>query len=185
MSTPASYRSTTPLIANSGDMELFDADSTPSGYVVTWDGILRRFRVAQATPGVGTIYATTADRIAAVGTVAPGTLATCLEEDGVVWAMNAAGDTWINTNPGGVMDYTDDFLVVDWSGPTGGYYEYTITALVHGLGTKPSIDVFETAAGPKYTQVGVEWSLNSSGDVLITVPQTPDCRFAGRVIIHR
>lgn len=185
MAAPASYRNTAPLIANSGDMELFDADSTPSGYVITWDNGLKKFRVAQATPGVGTIYATTADRIAAIGTVTPGTLATCLEEDGLVWEMNAAGDTWILTNPGSTTDYTEDFLVTDWAGPSGGYYEYAVTALVHGLGPKPSIDVFETTAGPKYTQVGVEWSLNSSGDVLVTVPQTPDCRFAGRVIIHR
>jgi hypothetical protein len=83
---------------------------------------------------------------------------------------------------GGVNYVTTFNATTDWGSPSGGLYTLTITAATHGKGTNPSVEVLEQN-GLVYQSVGVTYILNASGDVSIEVLQTPNNRFAGKLII--
>ena len=57
-------------------------------------------------------------------------------------------------------------------------YEYTITAVTHGKGIDPSVQVFEGL-----DKTGVDMNIAANGDVLISVSSSPDNRFAMTVKI--
>lgn len=73
----------------------------------------------------------------------------------------------------------------DWSGPSGGNYTLSIPATVHGLGRI-------VVLGEAYAQVaGVNSPVSpdvaiaeATGDVTISVTETPDNRFVGRLILR-
>ena len=69
-----------------------------------------------------------------------------------------------------------------WSGPSGGEYSISISEVVHGQGASPQVQVFEKN-GTDYEEVVVFITVNASGDVTIKVPDTPDLRFEGKLII--
>lgn len=69
----------------------------------------------------------------------------------------------------------------DWGSPSGGIYTYTVLQATHGR-TNPNVQVYELS-GSDYVEVIMSVKINASGDVLLEVMQTPDNRFAGKVII--
>lgn len=72
---------------------------------------------------------------------------------------------------------------VDWGGVVGGEYIFTASGVDHTRGLNPSVMVFETA-GSTETMVDLDIKYdNITGDVSLVVPDSPDCRFAGRVVI--
>jgi hypothetical protein len=69
----------------------------------------------------------------------------------------------------------------DWT-LVSGFYEITITAATHGLGTSPAVSVFELDSG-NYIAVGCVISVSAAGNVTIQVTGTPDNRFEGKLVI--
>jgi len=83
---------------------------------------------------------------------------------------------------GSSSTYSESFSSGNWVGPSGGEYTYTILQSVHEKGTDPIVQVFENNAGVfELVETGVE--VDSFGNVTITVNETPDTRFPGRVVI--
>lgn len=80
--------------------------------------------------------------------------------------------------------YSQDFNATsDWGAAAGGYYTITITGATHTRGNNPVATVFETV-GSVESKVGLDLSYdNTNGNVSIAVPDVPDCRFAGRILI--
>lgn len=98
-------------------------------------------------------------------------------------ALDELADRVQNLSPVAAK-YVDTFnATTDWGSPSGGYYTITITEATHNLGINPTINLFEEDAGD-YLSVEVdEIRVNVSGDVSFRVPETPDLRFAGKIII--
>lgn len=83
---------------------------------------------------------------------------------------------------GGTPDYVATFNdTSDWSGPSSGFYSQSIPLSTHHK-TNPTVDLFETVSGNN-EQVMADISVDGSYVVTIKVPQTPDLRFAGKIII--
>lgn len=77
--------------------------------------------------------------------------------------------------------YVENFIVGDWS-LNADHYELTIPEATHGIGVDPEIQVFELS-GLVFDLVDLEVEVNSSGDIILNVSQTPDLRFAGKIVI--
>jgi hypothetical protein len=78
--------------------------------------------------------------------------------------------------------YSEVFSVASWSGPTSGFYTYTVLAIDHDKGTSPGVQLFELD-GAVYGQVEAVIEINGSGDVEVKVPSLPDNRFDGKIVI--
>lgn len=83
---------------------------------------------------------------------------------------------------GTTVEYSQTFSVATWSGPSGGEYSITVLASNHGCGTTPIVQVHELILS-NYEQVETDVSINSSGDVTISVTENIDNRFNGRITI--
>jgi hypothetical protein len=71
----------------------------------------------------------------------------------------------------------------DWGAASGGYYTQVITQATHTRGTSPQVDVFEES-GSDFVKVDLdELKVLANGDVELRVPEDPDCRFAGKVVM--
>ncbi len=65
----------------------------------------------------------------------------------------------------------------------GTIFTYTVLASTHGKGTTPAY-VIQELSGTDYKDVICQdVTVNSSGDITLSVAKTPDCRFAGRIIV--
>jgi hypothetical protein len=84
----------------------------------------------------------------------------------------------------GVSKYAQDFdATTDWGTAGGGLYTLAITGATHGMGTNPTVVVYETTSTTESkVELDVDYD-NVTGDVSLIVPEVPDCRFAGRVVI--
>jgi hypothetical protein len=72
----------------------------------------------------------------------------------------------------------------DWGTPSNGYYLITLPAATHGKGTNPLYQVSETSGSKQiFTLPDEEAYNNSNGDITVTVPETPDGRFAGKIVV--
>jgi hypothetical protein len=73
----------------------------------------------------------------------------------------------------------------DWGAPSAGLYTITVLATTHGLGVNVNaIEIYETIGSTSvFTLVNDVIIDNSTGDVSITVTETPDGRFAGKIVI--
>jgi len=80
--------------------------------------------------------------------------------------------------------FTDTFNnTTDWGSPSSGLYSLSVTALVHGKGTNPNVQVYELVSG-SYEQVQPNSIvINMSGDITISALETPDTRFTGLILI--
>ena len=78
--------------------------------------------------------------------------------------------------------HSGTFSAAAWAGPSGGEYTITILQSTHERGTDPMVEVFEDIGGT-FVLVDVGVSVNGLGDVTLSVSETPDSRFAGRVVI--
>jgi hypothetical protein len=70
----------------------------------------------------------------------------------------------------------------DWGVAAGGIYTQTITQATHTRGTNPQVDLFEES-GSDFVAVEASVKVLANGDIEITVPENPDCRFAGKAVI--
>lgn len=69
-----------------------------------------------------------------------------------------------------------------WAGPVMGDYRITILEATHEKGVCPSVQIYEQN-GLDFHAIVTGISLNSSGDVTISVKEIPDLRFTGKIII--
>jgi len=74
--------------------------------------------------------------------------------------------------------YTQDFnATTDWSAGAG-VFTLTVLAAAHGRGTDPIVSVKDSGTNDV---VGVQTTISVTGLITLTVPDTPDGRFAGRL----
>ena len=108
-------------------------------------------------------------------------------------AATASTDPDATVNPGtGSVWVVKDYVIApheqtfnattDWGVATGGYYEITIVAATHAKANIGSVQVWQGTTDfdlvmPDRVRVNV------AGDVLLRVTETPDNRFAGKVVI--
>jgi hypothetical protein len=79
--------------------------------------------------------------------------------------------------------YMESFVVSTWAGPVDGYYIITVPQTTHGKTTNPNVMIFELN-GSEYVSVQVQnLRIDASGNVFISVPASPDLRFAGLILI--
>jgi hypothetical protein len=71
----------------------------------------------------------------------------------------------------------------DWTGPSGGFYTLTILASTHGKGTSPSVQCYVSSGSDFESITPDSIILNSSGDVTISIPSSPDLRLLGKIAI--
>lgn len=95
-----------------------------------------------------------------------------------VWKVN-----YITENSMVASDrYVETFdATTDWGSAVGGIYTQTITAGTHGRGMSPQVDLFELSGGD-FIETLADVKVLANGDVEITVPENPDCRFAGKAV---
>jgi hypothetical protein len=81
--------------------------------------------------------------------------------------------------------YTATFdATTDWGSASGGYYTITVTQATHTRGTTPSVKLQITDGGTGYNAVEPdETNVEANGDISFRVPDSPDLRFAGRIIV--
>jgi hypothetical protein len=79
--------------------------------------------------------------------------------------------------------YVDSFSAVEWVGPVSGSYSLSYPQALHLKGSNPTIVVCEFAASI-YTPLDVPTEIDLFGNIILKVPQTPDLRFTGIVIIN-
>lgn len=79
--------------------------------------------------------------------------------------------------------YTSSFdATTSWGAAAAGYYTITVTAATHGRGTNPEVSVL-AVDGSDWVKVSPDRiKVLSTGDVQIRVPETPDLRFAGKIL---
>jgi hypothetical protein len=72
----------------------------------------------------------------------------------------------------------------DWGAPSGGYYTITVLESAHGKGLHPLAEIFELN-GSVYERVEVDLLTVDSitGNISFRVPETPDLRFVGKIVI--
>jgi hypothetical protein len=72
----------------------------------------------------------------------------------------------------------------DWGSPVSGQYSLTILASTHGMGPNPIVEVLEDMTTHFEVVIPDMIKINASGDVTVVVPETPDLRFLGKVLIR-
>jgi len=79
--------------------------------------------------------------------------------------------------------YTSTFdATTSWGAAAGGYYTITVTAATHGRGTNPEVTVLASDSSDWVTVSPDRVKILANGDVQIRVPETPDLRFAGKIL---
>ncbi len=103
-------------------------------------------------------------------------------------SITISGDTvtgtvdFIVAGGGASAKYAQSFnATTDWSGPSLGLYSITVPQVTHAK-TNPTVDLFELVASDN-EQVFAEIDVDGSDNVTISVLQSPDLRFAGKLII--
>jgi hypothetical protein len=87
--------------------------------------------------------------------------------------------TTANTKYSSTFDAT-----TSWGAAAGGLYTITITAGTHGKGTSPDVRI-EEGSGADWVRTFVDQEIvRSTGNVEIKVSDSPDGRFAGRILIY-
>ena len=72
----------------------------------------------------------------------------------------------------------------DWGAASGGFYTIVVAVGTHSKGTHPILQI-QSLSGADYVDVEVdEIRTTAIGNVLIRVPESPDLRFEGRLIIN-
>ena len=84
-----------------------------------------------------------------------------------------------------VAKYVQTFnATTDWGTAAGGLYTLTITAGTHGKGTSPAVRI-EEGSGADWIHTLVDQEIvRSTGNVELKISDSPDARFAGRVLIY-
>lgn len=77
--------------------------------------------------------------------------------------------------------YIKTVILGDWTGPSAGEYTLTIPFSFHSI-VSPNAECYETN-GANFDQILVPTKINASNDIIITVNETPDSRFLGKIVI--
>lgn len=89
----------------------------------------------------------------------------------------------LKVSPSFGMAYVDSFSAAEWVGPVSGSYSLSYPQTSHLKGSNPTIVVCEYAA-LTYSPLDVSTEIDLFGNIVLKVPQTPDLRFTGIVIIN-
>lgn len=98
-------------------------------------------------------------------------------------ALDELADRVNNLIPSGTKYNATFNATSDWGSASGGFYTITVLQTTHLVGTSPAVSLFELDSGDHVLVNVDEVRVNTSGDVSFRVPETPDLRFAGKVII--
>lgn len=91
-------------------------------------------------------------------------------------------DAFDNSSGGTTSEkYTKTVALSDWVGPSAGVYTLTILFSFHGI-HNPNVTCYETN-GINFDQVLVPIEINTNNDITITVNETQDARFLGKIVI--
>lgn len=101
-----------------------------------------------------------------------------------VWVLIPDYNTVVSLVGGSSSPYIQTFNnSTDWGSPSGGYYSITVLEANHSKGLSPSVSIFEDISGD-YIKIEVDRILvNNVGDVVFRVPEIPDTRFVGKIVI--
>ena len=92
------------------------------------------------------------------------------------------GAAWVpQQSDGTAVKYQDSFLASDFTLNAGEYWlEYPES--IHQKGVSPIVQVLELEAG-QYSTIIITIEVTNAGLVRIRIPQVPDLRFDGKIII--
>jgi hypothetical protein len=156
------------------DVILPDATTLPNGWAIVVEGKTSNLNVKTYDAVTPVLRKTvTPDRAYEFTLVDNST-------DEGVWYVNflEEADTLATARFTSTFDAT-----TSWGTASGGYYTQTITQATHTRGTSPQVDVFEVS-GSDFVKVELdELKVLANGDVEMRVPESPDCRFAGKVVM--
>jgi hypothetical protein len=82
----------------------------------------------------------------------------------------------------GAAKYVKTVILGDWTGPSAGEYTLLIPHSQHGI-ANPEIACYETN-GTGFDQILMASNIDASNNITISVPQTPDSRFIGKIVIE-
>jgi hypothetical protein len=83
--------------------------------------------------------------------------------------------------PAAAGKYIQSFATGDWTLNVD-RYQFSIPESAHGAGTSPKVQIFELS-GAVFDLVNLELAVNASGDITLSVLQSPDLRFTGKIVI--
>ena len=94
---------------------------------------------------------------------------------------------FVNESSGSTENpYTQSFnSTTDWGSASGGYYTITVLSATHARGTSPTVSVYESTGSDNFLVFVDRLNITTTGQVEIRVPDTPDLRFAGKIVITR
>lgn len=156
------------------DVILPDATALPLGWSVVVEAKTSNISVKTYDPTTPVLRKTvTPDRAYEFTLVDNGT-------DEGTWYVNflEEADTLATARFTSTFDAT-----TDWGTASGGYFTIAITQATHTRGTSPQVMVYEES-GSDFIKVELdELKVLANGDVELRVPESPDCRFAGKVVM--
>jgi hypothetical protein len=81
--------------------------------------------------------------------------------------------------------YSNTFnATTDWGSASGGYYTITVVQTTHTRGSHPSVQLYIGDGGTGFNVVEPdETNVEANGDVSFQVPDSPDLRFAGKIVL--
>ena len=163
--------------ASNQDIILPDAQTLEAGWNRTID---------VASDSVGSVLLKTYDDVTPVllKTLASGKSVKVTLISGATSAGTWKVEVISETETSAAERYVSGFTATtEWGTAAGGYYTITITSATHGIGSNPVVSV-QQLTGSDYLVVDVdELKIFANGNVSIKVPETPNLRFAGRVVI--
>lgn len=98
--------------------------------------------------------------------------------DAGVWVVNYVTENAVVASARYVETFT---ATTEWGSAVGGTYTMTVTQATHTRGTSPEVELYEES-GSDFIKVDADIKVLANGDVEISVPENPDCRFAGKAV---
>ena len=103
-------------------------------------------------------------------------------DDSIVITKNGEGGVELKTNSSALTKYVKAITFSDWSGPSLGEYTVVVPFTSHAV-ANPIVTCYEYD-GSTYKYIIVDVSVDASNNITIALPQTPDLRFSGKIIIE-
>ena len=119
------------------------------------------------------------------------TIATGLSALVICLTTSTAAGTWevihLDRDNSGVTKTTITFTTSTWGSASGGEYTQIITAASHNSGATPEYTVYETVTDGFDKVDGIDSFVSSKsgevGNIHLIINETPDERFAGRIVV--
>jgi hypothetical protein len=87
----------------------------------------------------------------------------------------------LEDNVNDLQTHSQTFTTATWTGPVLGQYSITVPFSSHNK-TKPVVQIYELVAG-QYQLVDCAVTVDGTNNVKISVNETPDLRFSGKIFI--